>query len=584
MARRFETPRIDGRDAWHNIGGVEVVSARSLFIFSFASIGSYLIQNEARLGGGYSTWILLALATYVASILPMVVFRSQYLRLVESKPRPWLAIGLMALGGLLRGVTGLFFGNLFGLIPISDWLYRIAGGPIFVTGAMILVVLFMSSQGKHERALAELQLEKSRLDELRGGIRERINQQANELTKKVQASLAPAISSVYVQLKIKDQESRQQIVDNLMFAVEEVVRPLSKTLGTDQSSTGEAQTGPVTTAIRTRVALPALVSVGKMLLPAVSSIAITLLAVPTLQLSMPGLPGVVAALIVLVTIYLTLAVLQQLFRRVWASLWVAVVFTLVAALAATQVVWLAIHQVFSLPDDHPYHLQSAILISVVMLLGFGQQLARTRRFDSEQQLRRVIGDLEVYNSQLRQAAWLNRKRLATVLHGPVQAALYASAMRLAQAKSVSNELISGIEADLTTAMNKIESFGETENFDLVLSQIQDLWMGVCDVEYEISEQDRIRLRGAASAAICVLEVIREGVSNAVKHGDAKRAIVKLSTSSNPEMVEVTVSNDGKPMTDKTRSGYGAEILDEICFSWSLQSKGQWTELSAKVPV
>lgn len=105
MARRFETPRIDGRDAWHNIGGVEVVSARSLFIFSFASIGSYLIQNEARLGGGYSTWILLALATYVASILPMVGFRSQYLRLVESKPRPWLAIGLMALGGQIGSVV-----------------------------------------------------------------------------------------------------------------------------------------------------------------------------------------------------------------------------------------------------------------------------------------------------------------------------------------------------------------------------------------------------------------------------------------------------------------------------------------------
>jgi signal transduction histidine kinase len=580
MALRFSTPRINATTAWHNIGSPVALSNRALALFAMPSVLTFVIQNEQRFGGSYLIWMVLSAAVYLASIAPMLIARPWLLKLMASKPRPFLVSLLFLFSGLVRGFSVLMLGGLIGVVPTSDVFYRLTGGPLFVAGSMVIIVLFLASQVKHEQALLELEKEKMRLDELRGGIRERIRIQLEELLAKVRITLAPTVSEVYAQLKIADDSSSKSVAKNLMQAVEEVVRPLSHDLGRSQT---ERQIEPQLAtlgAIKAHAILPERVALGSMLLPGLSMLGAVLIATPTIMLAVPGLAGLGLSLTIFVANYLALSLLRLVFLKVWAPVWVGAFFSLFAGVVANGITWLILAQL-QLEIDGSYT-QAGVMYSVITVLTFAQQLARTRRFDSESKIRGVIADLEIVNSQLRQEAWLNRKRLASVLHGPVQAALYASAMRLAQSKQISSDLISGIEVDLNQALNKLESFGETENFDIVLAQISDVWNGVCDIQFEISEQMRVELRGTSSVAVCVLEVIREGISNAIKHGGATDIHVLVKPASREGLILVEISNNGRLPDADSEAGYGSQFLSEITYSWSIGTTHGRTLLRAKL--
>lgn len=580
MAQRFSTPRINTKIAWHNIGSPVALSNRALALFSVPSVSTFIIQNEERFGGSYATWLALSAAVYVASILPILAVRPWLLGKMQTKPRPLTVSALFLFAGLIRGATVFFLGGFLGVVPESDLFYRLTGGPLFEAGSLVIIVLFLASQVKHEKALIELEQEKMRLDELRGGIRERIRIQLEELLAKVRSQLAPTVAEVYAQLKIADDSSSKSVAKNLMQAVEEVVRPLSHDLGRSKND-GQIE-AKVTTlrGMKSRADLPDRVALGSMLLPGLSMLGAALISTPTLMLSVAGFSGIGLGLLLFVANYATLSMLRLAFIRVWAPVWLGAIFSALAGLFANGVTWLILDEL-QVRVDATYT-QAAVMYVVITLLTFGQQLARTRRFDSETKIRAVIADLEIVNSQLRQEAWLNRKRLASVLHGPVQAALYAAAMRLAQSKQISSDLISGIEVDLNQALNKLESFGENENFDIVLAQIADVWNGVCDVRFEISEQLRVELRAASSVAVCVLEVIREATSNAIKHGGATEVLVSVRPSSRENLLQVEISNNGSLPEAEAEAGYGSQLLSEVTYSWSIGQKNGKTVLQAKL--
>lgn len=580
MALRFATPKIDTRIAWNNIGSPVAVSNRVLALFALPSITTFIIQNEERFGGSFFVWLLLSAVVYVASVAPILIARPWLLRLMAIRPRPLLVSSIFLFAGLIRGITVLTVGGFLGLVPSSDIFYRLTGGPLFEAGSLVIIVLFLASQVKHEKALLELEQEKIRLDELRGGIRERIRIQLEELLSKVRGTLAPTVAEVYAQLKIADEASSKTVAKNLMQAVEEVVRPLSHDLGRSKVDGGIEPIATTIRAIKSRAALPDRVALGSMLLPGLSMLGAAMISAPTLMLSSPGLPGLGLAFVLFAANYASLSAIRFAFLRVWASVWVGAIFSALAGMAANAITWWIIDFFEVKIDATPT--QSAVLYVVITLLTFGQQLARTRRFDSEAKIRAVIADLEIINSQLRQEAWLNRKRLASVLHGPVQAALYAAAMRLAQSKQISPDLISGIEVDLNQALNQLESFGENENFDIVLAQITDVWDGICDIRFEISEQMRVELRSASSVAVCVLEVIREATSNAIKHGGATDIVVSVKPTSRESLLLVEILNNGKLPDAESEAGYGSQLLSEVTYSWSIGEKNGRTLVRAKL--
>jgi signal transduction histidine kinase len=219
-----------------------------------------------------------------------------------------------------------------------------------------------------------------------------------------------------------------------------------------------------------------------------------------------------------------------------------------------------------------------------VVIAFLMQLIRTQRAGHEQQLRTVVHDLSVLNSQLRQEVWFNRRRTAAVLHGPIQASLYASAMRINPSEKLSPEMVEAVERDIATALAKLDGSNMIEPFESVMTQIQEVWEGVAEVRIEtISAELNDLFANNPTASSCSLEIIREAVSNAVKHG--KASIIEVSVRPTGQtFLSLEVRNNGKMVTANKRDGYGSEILDEVAFEWSLENLPAGVILKALVAI
>jgi signal transduction histidine kinase len=217
-------------------------------------------------------------------------------------------------------------------------------------------------------------------------------------------------------------------------------------------------------------------------------------------------------------------------------------------------------------------------------ISFAIQLQRTQRLNAEQEMTGVVKNLEILNSQLRQELWLNRRKIASVLHGSVQSTLYASAMRLAKIESPSADELQAVRDDLNAAISKLDSLESGESIDEILKQIIEVWDGVVEIKLpEIPTDLSKALAENQAASACLAEVIREAVSNAVKHGAAKQIELKVEKAAR-NLISVMVSNDGKPISKQTETGYGSSILDEVALNWSLESTGELTLLRAQIAV
>ncbi len=75
----------------------------------------------------------------------------------------------------------------------------------------------------------------------------------------------------------------------------------------------------------------------------------------------------------------------------------------------------------------------------------GRQQELERRFASEND------KIEIQAAKIRQQLWVVRNRLATVLHGPIQASLQVAAIRLASATTLDAKLSKELQQTIDSA-------------------------------------------------------------------------------------------------------------------------------------
>jgi signal transduction histidine kinase len=206
-----------------------------------------------------------------------------------------------------------------------------------------------------------------------------------------------------------------------------------------------------------------------------------------------------------------------------------------------------------------------LVIGLAMFIG---QVRQTQRYASQEKAREVNEQLELLNSQARRELWLNRRRIATVLHGPVQAALYASAMRLAQSKRPTKKLIQSVNQDLESALEVLK-FERASSVNLrdVLQQISEVWAGTCEIYFNVSKPAFHATKKDANLSEAAIELIREAVSNAIKHGSASE--VDIDVRLGDSLLEISVTNNGKAAVNRAGTGFGSKLYSELSHSWQL---------------
>ena len=130
------------------------------------------------------------------------------------------------------------------------------------------------------------------------------------------------------------------------------------------------------------------------------------------------------------------------------------------------------------------------------------------------------------------------------------------------------------------------------NLAHVLTEIAETWEGICQVTVQLADGDAADIARDQIAVETVLEICREGISNAIRHGHAKNVTVAVSLEE-VGLVNVRVANDGTPPVQpessdgsapgSAREGMGSKHLQECTVSYSVAVVDGQTVLEAAVP-
>ena len=103
-----------------------------------------------------------------------------------------------------------------------------------------------------------------------------------------------------------------------------------------------------------------------------------------------------------------------------------------------------------------------------------------------------------------------------------------------------------------------------------------------DLSWEIDPDAAQTLEEHYITAATATELVREAISNSVRHGAAKSVLIEVfGEESN---LALRVSNDGKPYQPTDSTGLGTTLLNELSLAWKIEQVGNLTVLTATIPV
>ncbi len=570
--------RVNAYRLYGGIGSIEGFNVTAIVLYAIPALMSTLVFDRTRFGGNDALWVLIAIVGYSVAVALFVLGGLVYRRIV---PRfgeyPILVQLYFAAIGLIRASVIFLLGRYFGLIPESDLLWRLISGPIYTGVTLGICVIIGINFERNIRESARLIAERKQLAELQQTMKLRIETQRAELVGRVRGILAPAINSVRQQLKSASNSAA--IIETLTKTVDEVVRPLSH----DIAAT-EQQPEPLSSA-KARGYIPAIspmhrIDASRLFLPQLSALLIAITAFPAALALKPGFEGFIAGVLHGLIALLVLGFIKGLVQgRRMPILYAA----MLVVLGFSAVEWLVLFlaEALRIPfseQETANILMFGLVFGITFAIGQAVQVARG---EAVTELKSVIAATELLVSRLRQEIWLNNRKMASVLHGPIQTALYAASMKLSSAKKITPQLVAEAESDITSALDRLDlSPSEQEDFAEVITQIVSLWRGSCEISVFIDENASTKLYADKNAGACVVEVVQEAISNAIKHGRASNASVMISLTKQGT-AEVRVRNDGKPLDVKAQ-GFGSQLLDEICHRWQIVNDGRGVLLTAEI--
>jgi signal transduction histidine kinase len=571
----YKPHRPTAKRLFQQVGSRYALSNPVFVLFLIPAFGVGLIFDQTRSDSTFEYRLLSATIGYIATIFPLLIARI----FLPNKPRPSrpaLMMMVFLFAGLIRGATLLEFSIVSGEFQEGELIYRLVGGPLFTLISLILNAILVSNYARHKEALVSLAAERLRLQVRSAGVLARVQQQQEELVDKVETLIRPAIRKIQETFST---DSSAAVISSLRDAADEVVRPLSREVADGQDDLN-FESEPA--AVRVKSALPKRVILGEFLIPFwAATMSIGLLASSTFLLESPA-----NALIVLTLIFILVFSFGRVIQALTNNLEIP-----------TLLAWVLIPVTYALPLSAFFLLKpllnmqstDAQIFTMMFfewnlgILLFFAQLVQLQRRETTERLEDVNRQLEVISSRLSQELWLNRKRMAALLHGPVQASLYAAAMGMAQTNNPSPAYLAKVQQDIEAALEQLNNPNRLESETLlsVLNQIKDLWSDSVEISIAVPKELEEEITNEPLTCEATIELTRELVTNSIKHGKANKVSVEISVI-DASRFRVEVSDNGLAPNPEATPGYGTKVLNELSLNWDRVRSGDTTRASAEM--
>jgi signal transduction histidine kinase len=548
-----------------------------ILLFAFPSYGTNLFYDPQRLGGTVASWIPVALITYAVTVVVFVFFK--FIKFYFARASGIVFImGSYLIIGWIRGLVAYYVALDQGLGTQNDIYFRLVSPPIFTLVSMTVCAAVVTTVSLQQEALSELAKERTMLKGAISNFRTMQERLQAELLSKVSGVINPVIDDLRRKLdQAGDPGQMEKALSTLQVTVDDVVRPLSHQIATSDLDPVLDTTGPIKIS-RTGL-LPDRIQVS--LAPAWGVVLGIGSATTPFAAAFDPFQAAMSVFLVGFSSYVTLKVIEGFIGDRWyRPVTVAFLFTAAYGLAGFvgPLFWTRTPWQFTTT----LHLNFAGLNIIIGIVMFVVHLANSYRQQSIADLQSVNSDMALLTSQLRQQVWLDHRRVAQVLHGSVQGALYAAAIRLSRETSPTPETIESVQKDISDAMAEVSrAKSETFVFEEVLNSIIDLWEDSINFDLDLDQKAISKLNENPDAAECMLEVLREAVNNSVKHGGARKVSVEIAPKSRG-LLSLVVINDGKPLDVNKTKGYGSNVLDELTHEWNISNTNRGVRLTALV--
>jgi signal transduction histidine kinase len=566
---------------WQALKGPFALNWRTHLLFFVPASSSGIFSDYIRLGGSPLSWLVVVVVGYSVTVLAIELLEQLFERvsiLVEQVRH----LVVLLLAGLIRGTAIYLVGSSLGVIPVSDFSYRVFGAPIFVIATYIIFNTLIASYLQQREVTLRLRRERAGLNESRVLFADEIVRLRQAQKAKIQELIAPSMWEISKHVNdAKLSKNASNLIKALRGLNEEVVRPLSHEM------TRAFELPSITTSVAPlarlgRFTIPRVTTLGNSL-PVGWLVVFTSLVGYSSQAVRSGL---VQALTDTIAGTLWVWIASQLVKRVTANVehltWVgfALAFPIGGLVGlSTQ----ALLEIDSLNFAREFPLQAALFLGLSYPSIYMISVANLQNARATQQLKEVIQELKLLNSQLRQQVWLDQKMLATQLHGSIQAALHAAALQLAQLENATVDDLERVRVAVEKAMATLgdTAYLEGHSFRQLLDDIAEVWHDSSAIQYQLDESLVEAMKLDPRAARCTVEVTREAITNAIKHGQAKNILVVMKLEG--DLVAVNISNDGL-IPGHMDAGMGSEVIAELTHTTKLEINSGTVVFSATIPL
>lgn len=579
------------------IGGPLALSTPVIFVSTGVMLGITVLLDLLAGYGSPSSWLIAGIGSVLVLIAFLFLARATLLPTQDRPSRPVIALLVFAAAGAVRYLSMNFFTQRLGLPQSANRSVLIAAA--MMVAIMSLVTLIACRSQEHRVTLQQLTEERRRLLILGATFEERVAESERDLQEQIHAQLDPALAEIEALLgedgPPDGHGETRDAVNVLSNAVSQIVRPMSQSLGSAPSAASATIEEAIYVPDESHPVRRA--DIKHALHPLATGLLCTLLTLSYL----PGdISRVRSALIGLGVMLAVICLIGYAVRFLWpARLLVPLLFPaltvlfllngLVGVLVAQSASWItrgSLAQSTFASDLAPGN-RGAIWAGLsATTIGFALSaltLAQRRLEAVEQDLRDVNTRLAIAVAQLRGQLWVNRRNLSWILHGPVQSALVSAALEMNN-PDLGSEDRGRIRQRIRQAIDTIDSTSRREaRLEHALGEIASVWEFSCDVHEELDPEAVTRLEGDPTATLAVIEVVREGVGNAVRHGGATHVDVSVTVPS-PAFVHVRIRDNGSGLDPAAGTGMGTSLLDEVTYRWQRTNSDPGTLIEADVPL
>ena len=550
-----------------------------VWVVAFApSVTTAVLHDRNLFGGSALAWLLAAVVGALAAGLVLALAAM----LLRGRRPLIVLLAVFALAGALRGLGVGSSAFALGLVDDPQLGIRALSGAVLALFWLPIATVVVDGFRRHRRTREEL----DRVTADAEGDLARAQAELQEVRERTRLDITDQVAGVAHTLDDLPRDPAeataelQKCATLLHDLASTVVRPIS------HEAARQAQAEPVRASVSRWVAYRA-VMVDAVTVDPFRPDWLALLLFPSILMTairaygpIPGILG--AGSIVLLAACVLLIGRRFLTPRLhrWAASWRFVVVIGVWALAAVaSALPVAISSGWEISPERSWAVFGVPLLAYVPItcagIAVGTAISTAWALDEDARASR-IASLTWQTRLDEQRTWVTRRQWGRHLHGSVQSALTSTALLIemqlrsgADPSAVADQARERLSPVLLASAEPPPE--TTVDVEEVLGGITAVWSRVASIRVTLDSAAHADLAVDSAAAERVVEIVREGLSNAIRHGHAREVHIDVVTDGGGA-VDVSIRDDGA-WTSRAGTGLGSALLDEWCLTWERQRTG-----------